>query len=191
MIIFSRIAIKSIIVLTGAIMLLSCKNDLDQVKNLVKEEDRPEMTGIDLVMIYSDSARIKYKVLTPEYLKMSKEDKKFEEFPKGIHVISYDNAGKEMGSVRSKYAKKLEEEMLWEVRDEVVVINNEGTKLETELLYWDMKNEKIYTDRYVRLTNKENVIEGNNGLESDQNLHAPVLKNNTGEIEFEMKKETH
>lgn len=190
MIIFSRIAIKSIIVLIGAIMLLSCKNDLDQVKSLVKEEVRPEMTGTDLVMIYSDSARIKYKVLTPEYLKMSKEDKKFEEFPKGIHVVSYDDTGKEMGSVRSKYAKKLEEEMLWEVRDEVVVINNEGTKLETELLYWDMKNEKIYTDRYVRLTNKENVIEGNNGLESDQNLHSPVLKNNTGEIEFEMKKET-
>lgn len=29
--------------------------------------------------------------------------------------------------------------MLWEARNEVVIINAEGKKLETELLYWDMK----------------------------------------------------
>lgn len=44
-----------------------------------------------------------------------------------------------IGSIKAKYAKKLEDEMLWEARNEVVIINAEGKKLETELLYWDMK----------------------------------------------------
>lgn len=168
-------------------MLLACKNDLQDVNKLVQPEQRPEMTGDNLEMIYSDSAKIKYRVLTPEYLKINKEKEKYEEFPQGIYVISYDKDGEMAGSIRSKYAKKLEEEMLWEARNEVIVINAEGKKLETELLYWDMKKEQIYSDRYVRLTSGGQIIEGNNGFVSDQNLEHPVFLSITGNIEVEKK----
>lgn len=177
--------IKSIIVLVGAVMLLACKNDIQEVNRLTAEDQRPEMTGTDLELIYSDSAKIKYRVLTPQYLKITKGEQKYEEFPQGIYVISYDEEGKEVGSIRSRYAKKLEDEMLWEARNEVVIINAEGKKLETELLYWDMKKELIYSDRYVRLTADGQIIEGNNGFESDQNLNRPVFRNITGQVEVE------
>lgn len=188
MIVFLRIPyIKSITILGGIVMLLACKNDLQDVNKLVQPERRPEMTGDNLEMIYSDSAKIKYRVLTPEYLKINKEKEKYEEFPQGIYVISYDKDGEMAGSIRSKYAKKLEEEMLWEARNEVIVINAEGKKLETELLYWDMKKEQIYSDRYVRLTSGGQIIEGNNGFVSDQNLEHPVFLSITGNIEVEKK----
>lgn len=188
MIVFLRIPyIKSITILGGIVMLLACKNDLQDVNKLVQPERRPEMTGDNLEMIYSDSAKIKYRVLTPEYLKINKEKEKYEEFPQGIYVISYDKDGEMVGSIRSKYAKKLEEEMLWEARNEVIVINAEGKKLETELLYWDMKKEQIYSDRYVRLTSGGQIIEGNNGFVSDQNLEHPVFLSITGNIEVEKK----
>ena len=188
MIVFLRIPyIKSITILGGIVMLLACKNDLQDVNKLVQPERRPEMTGDNLEMIYSDSAKIKYRVLTPEYLKINKEKEKYEEFPQGIYVISYDKDGEMAGSIRSKYAKKLEEEMLWEARNEVIVINAEGKKLETELLYWDMNKEQIYSDRYVRLTSGGQIIEGNNGFVSDQNLEHPVFLSITGNIEVEKK----
>ena len=179
---------RSITVLLGAVMLLSCKNDMQEVNKLTDDTLRPEMTGQNLVMIYSDSARIKYKVITPEYLKINKENEKYEEFPQGIHVISYDDAGKEAGSITSKYAKKLEEEMLWEARNQVVIINAEGKKLETELLYWDMKQKKIYSDRYTRLTSDGQIIEGNGGFVSDQDLNHPVFWNITGQVEVDKQK---
>ena len=72
--------------------------------------------------------------------------------------------------------------MLWELRDDVVVINDKGEKLETELLYWDMKKEIVYSDRYSRLTADENIIEGNNGFKSDQSLRNPVFNKVTGVI---------
>lgn len=178
---------RSITVLLGTVMLLSCKNDIKDVNQIAEDVARPEMTGEDLVMIYSDSARIKYKVITPEYLKMTRGEKKYEEFPKGIYVISYDEEGKMSGSIRSKYAKKLEDEMLWEARNEVVIINAEGKKLETELLFWDMKKEIIYSDRYVKLTADGQIIEGNNGFKSDQNLNDPVFYGITGQVEVEKK----
>ena len=176
---------KSIIVLLGAIMLLACKNDIKEVNALAEREKRPDMTGENLELIYSDSARIKYRVLAPEYIKVNREKEKYEEFPKGIHVLSYDPAGKMIGSIKAKYAKKLEDEMLWEARNEVVIINAEGKKLETELLYWDMKKELIYSDRYVKLSADGQIIEGNNGFQSDQNLNHPVFENISGSIEVE------
>ena len=176
---------KSIIVLLGAIMLLACKNDITEVNALAEREKRPDMTGENLELVYSDSARIKYRVLAPEYIKVNREKEKYEEFPKGIHVLSYDPAGKMIGSIKAKYAKKLEDEMLWEARNEVVIINAEGKKLETELLYWDMKKELIYSDRYVKLSADGQIIEGNNGFHSDQNLNHPVFENISGSIEVE------
>mgnify|MGYP000353135430 FL=1 len=176
---------KSIIVLLGAKMLLACKNDIKEVNALAEREKRPDMTGENLELVYSDSARIKYRVLAPEYIKVNREKEKYEEFPKGIHVLSYDPAGKMIGSIKAKYAKKLEDEMLWEARNEVVIINAEGKKLETELLYWDMKKELIYSDRYVKLSADGQIIEGNNGFHSDQNLNHPVFENISGSIEVE------
>lgn len=176
---------RSITVLWGAVMLLSCGNDIRQVKEIVGEEMRPEMTGKNLVMTYSDSARIKYKVITPEYLKVTRGTEKYEEFPQGIYVVSYGRDGKEIGSIKSKYAKKLEDEMLWEARNQVIVINAEGKKLETEQLFWDMKQETIYSKRYVRLTSGGQIIEGNDGFKSDQNLNDPVFYGITGQVEVE------
>lgn len=163
-------------------MLFSCKTDQKEIDRIVSRTDRPEMSGENLTLLYSDSARIKYKVITPVYDKYNKEGQKYDEFPKGIHAILYDKEGNEVGSLVSKYAKKLEDEMLWEIRNEVVVVNSEGKKLETELLYWDMKKEFLYTDRYTRFTSGEQMIEGNNGFESDQQLNNPQFKNVTGKI---------
>lgn len=151
----------------------------------LEEPVKPVMSGENMTLIYSDSARIKYKVITPEMLKFDKEKEKYQEFPKGIYVISYEIDGQVAGTVKSKYAKNLEDKMIWELRDEVILVSGEK-KLETELLFWDSKNGKIYTNRYVRLTDKGNVLEGHNGLTSDQDLNNPVIHNTSGEVEFEM-----
>lgn len=188
MVIFPRIFyIKSITVLIWTVMLLSCRNDIQKVNDITGLKEHPEMSGENLEMIYSDSAKIQYKVITSRYLKINQGGQKYDEFPEGIYVITYDKNGGVIGSIKSKYAKKLEDEMLWEARNEVVVVNAEGKKLETELLFWDMKKEIIYSDRYVRLTADGQIIEGNNGFESDQNLNNPVFKNITGKVEVENK----
>ena len=178
------ICIRGIIVLfLGTVMLFSCKTDPKEVNALATREGLPELSGENMVLYYSDSAHLKYKVAAPVYEKYNSEKEKYDEFPKGLKAILYDKEGKEVGSIVSKYAKKLEEEMLWELRNEVVVINSEGKKLETELLYWDMRKETVYSDRYTRLTSGDQIIEGNGGFESDQQLYNPVFKNVTGQVE--------
>ncbi len=167
------------------IMLFSCRNDMGQINALDNPlESLPEMSGENLIMIYSDSAVIQYKIITPKYTKKLKDQVKYDEFPEGIHVISYDQNGIPKGEITALYACRKEDENIWETRNNVVVTNADGTKLETELLYWNMEKERIYSPRYSRLTFRDNIniIEGNNGFESDQELKNPVFNNITGAI---------
>ena len=47
------------------------------------------------------------------------------------------------------------------------------------------EKELIYSDRYVKLSADGQIIEGNNGFHSDQNLNHPVFENISGSIEVE------
>lgn len=173
-----------IVSMVGTIMLFSCKTDLNEINKISSRENMPDMVGYNVELWYNDSTRLKNYVSTPEYIKHSGE-MKFEEFPKGIHTELYGENGELVGSLTSKYAKKMDDSNLWEVRDQVVVLNAEGKKLETELLYWDMEKELIYTHVYACLTTGEQVINGHNGFESDQHLKNPVFKKVTGVVEVE------
>lgn len=123
---YRALKIKSITVLAlGTVMLFSCKTNMKDVDAIGNRNNMPEMSGENMELFYSDSALLKYKVITPLYNKYNQDDKKYDEFPKGIHAELYEKDGSMVGSITSKYAKKLEEEMLWELRNEVVVINAE------------------------------------------------------------------
>ena len=54
-------------------------------------------------------------------------------------------------------------------------INEAGEKLETELLFWDQKKELIYTDRFVKITTEDQIVQGY-GLESDPRLSRRRIK---------------
>lgn len=169
-------------------MLFSCKNDVNDVKKVVESVDYPSMIGDSIELIYSDSARIKYKVNTPKYIEYKRKDNDLQEFPLGLSIILYNTDGTLQGTFKSNYAKKIAKDNLWIARGNVVIVNNEGAKLETELLYWDMNKKLIYSDAYTRLTKDGEIIEGNDGFKSDQNLKNPVIKNITGIVEIEKTK---
>ena len=57
-----------------------------------------------------------------------------------------------------------------------MAINEAGEKLETELLFWDQKKELIFTDRFVKITTEDQIIQGY-GLESDTRLSKRKIKN--------------
>jgi len=58
----------------------------------------------------------------------------------------------------------------------VVVITPEGNRLETEELHWDRKQDRVYSEKFVRLTRAKDVLTGI-GFRSDPNLESyEILK---------------
>jgi LPS export ABC transporter protein LptC len=52
----------------------------------------------------------------------------------------------------------------------VIIADSSGTKLETSVLHWNNKTQKIYSTEYVVITSRSETLRGW-GFESDQNLN--------------------
>lgn len=135
----------------------------------------PSYTGKDFETILTDSGMINLIMRAPLMEKYDNRDLPYTEFRSGIKVIFYDGKKEPVVSVVSKYAKYTQSDDLWELKDSVIVINENNEKLETELLYWNRTSDRIYTDRFVKITSGSDVLLGY-GLESDSHLQNRVVK---------------
>jgi LPS export ABC transporter protein LptC len=147
---------------------ISCKKKIDTIP----KSDYlayPSASSKDFVSIVSDSGKITLILTTPLVEKYENMEEPYTEFREGINVDFYDGKDYVTGSVTAKYAKFIEKSKLWELKDSVVVLNEKKDKLETELLFWDQEKDLIHTDRFVRITNEDQVVMGT-GFESDSKL---------------------
>lgn len=135
----------------------------------------PSYTGRDFETILTDSGMIELIMRAPLMEKYDNKDLPYTEFKSGIKVTFYDGKKEPVASVVSKYAKYTQSDDLWELKDSVIVINETNEKLETELLYWNQTSDRIYTDRFVKVTSGNDVLLAY-GLESDSRLQNRVFK---------------
>ncbi len=173
---------KSIVALFVAAMLLSCENNIKEVESLTTQEVRPEVYGENVEFIYTDSTRIQYKAYAIEFLQIKTEDEEYNEFLKGGHVISYNKDGSQAWTIRCNYAKNLVKDELWELRNDVVAVSDDGKTINTELMYWDQKKREIYSDQYVRITKKDGQMLEGNSFKADDKLNKILLSRVSGEV---------
>jgi LPS export ABC transporter protein LptC len=155
-------------------MVLSCKNKID----LIPKSDLlslPSITRKDFETVFTDSGKLQlilYSTLLEQY---DSKDSPYTEFRSGIKVIFYDGKTEPVASVTAKYAKYTNTNNTWELKDSIVVVNAENDRLETEVLFWDQGKDLIYTDRFVKITNKDEIVMGT-GFESDSRLVKRKIK---------------
>jgi hypothetical protein len=125
----------------------ACDNSIEVAKNMGDLSKLPDMSATNLEILYSDSAQVKGRVVTPEVNYFGAAQQPYYEYPKGIHVYFYDEKMKVIAEVSSKYAIYHDREKLWEARTNVVVVNVKGERLNTEQLFWDMNLQKIYSSK--------------------------------------------
>jgi LPS export ABC transporter protein LptC len=164
----------------------SCENDIEVIKTVTSsiENQLPLESGTNIEMLYSDSAIVRARLTAPQK-DMYKGKKNYMEMPKGMLVVFYDENKKEQNRLKADYGIGYDngngiDKM--EAKRHVVVINEKGDKLETEHLTWDAATKKIYTDEFVKITTKEEVIWGK-GLKADQDFSSYEITHVQGEIQ--------
>jgi len=152
----------------------SCKKKID----VIPKSDflsYPSMTAKNFETELLDSGKTTLIMRAPLAEQYDNEKEPYTDFRFGLNVDFYDGKKYISGSVSSKYAKYLKNTNLWELKDSVVVIGENKEMLETELLYWDPEKDLIYTDRFVRITNVDQIVMGT-GFESDSKLSKRHIK---------------
>jgi LPS export ABC transporter protein LptC len=156
------------------VMLLLCNTSCNkEKKEVVDVSFDPETTytlrTTDVSTLISDSGITRYRLNAKEWLVFGKAKEPYWYFPKGIYVEKFDTLFQSEASIQADTAYNYEKKSLWKLVGNVKIESLEGTRFETSLLYWDQKEEKIYSDKYIRIEEEDKVITGI-GFESNQDM---------------------
>ncbi len=103
----------------------------------------------------------------------------YELFPEGFDLYAYDKEGALETHIHSQKAKHTttKKEEKWEAYGDVVIKNFiKGERMETDTLYWDREEGRIYTHCFVKLYSPQGYMQGY-GMESDEMArNATILK---------------
>jgi LPS export ABC transporter protein LptC len=175
----------SLFILSAIIIcqLAACKNDIEMVKALTDEIDLPDLSGYNIELTFTDSGVLKGRITAPEVHQYLRKEEPYYEFPRGMKTVFYDASGRPKSFIQAKYAIFYENQQLWEARNQVVAESpSEGKKLETEHMFWDQRQKKVYSDNFTKMTNPNGVFTGENGFEAQEDLSHWELKGLKGKV---------
>ncbi len=167
-----------LLVLSG---LIACNSAVENPVPKVKYTG-PIMQSGNITTLYSDSARLKIKLMAKMEWRYENGDA---EYPKGIDLTFYDRSQQVSSTLRANYAKYDKQRDAYFARGNVVMNNVEkGETMKTEELHWDRLKRQIRTDKFVSIQTKTDVVQGNGLISDDGFVHWKIL-NPTGSFTVE------
>ncbi len=159
---------------------LSCTNKkVDKIAAVVDRTTMPRLHATEITTVISDSGITRYRISAPQWDVFDKANEPYWEFPKGIHFERFDENLKVDANIHSKYAKFKENEQLWELKGQVRMTNIKGELFETEHLFWNQREERIYSDTIVKITQAVHIINAV-GFESNQQMTKYIFRETRG-----------
>lgn len=141
--------------------------------------DGPLLELENTITYYSDSSVVKMKMEAARQLEFENGDR---EFPDGIYLEFYDTFGNLTSTMRADYCYFTRESDLYKASGDVVIKGySTHEQLNTEELYWNQKEEKVFTDKFVRIE-KEGEIHTGEGLEAKQDFSEYRILKSRGTI---------
>lgn len=160
-----------------AFIVYSCKGKLAEAE-AINLAETPVQTVDDMFIVQTKNGQIQMRAQAPLMEKYEKDSLSYELFPEGFFVYGYTDEGlleTEIVADNAKHLKHDNGEESWSAFGNVVVKNLiKQEVMETDTLYWDQQNEKIYTHCYVRMYSPDGFMQGY-GMESDQRARNSII----------------
>ncbi|MDI6765459.1 MAG: LPS export ABC transporter periplasmic protein LptC [Bacteroidota bacterium] len=169
-----------------SLLLLGCESKVKPpISSLGIGQDVPTQESWNAVITFTDSGRIT-AVLRAGHIAVFSEQKKTL-MDSNITVDFFDENSNHTSTLTAKKGIVHDLTHDLEARENVIVVNDSGTTLRTEELYWMNKTQKIHTPAFVEITSPTEQIQGH-GLESDQSLKYYTIPKVTGKAKTNAKK---
>lgn len=164
----------SITIVLGAMVMLLLFSSCSGKKKVFGEAitERDSMAVMDtrgVTTLVSDSGVTRYRINTEEWLVFDRKDPPRWSFEKEIYLEKFDSLFNVEASIEADTAYFFNKQELWKLMGNVHIQNLQGEKFDTELLYWDQRAQKIYSDAFIRIEQPDRIITGR-GFESNQQM---------------------
>ncbi len=148
----------------------SCKKE--KTDTLANFEDRALVPGLfadSVTTLISDSGKIRYKVLAKTWKVYDQAKEPYWFFPDKVYFERFNDSLEVESVVLGDTARYYTKLKLWELKNNVLVKSLGGEQFETNLLYWNQDQHRVYSDSFIRIQQQEQVLTGY-GFESNESL---------------------
>lgn len=164
---------------------VACSKEVKEVVDATYDPEKSyTMKATQVNTLISDSGITRYRIEAAEWIVFGKAKEPYWYFPEGIYVEKFDTLFYSEASIKADTAYYFDKKGLWHLIGNVEVESLQGEQFDTSELFWDQKKEKVYSDKYIRIQQKEQIITGV-GFESNQNMTRYKIFNSQGEFPVE------
>ena len=165
-------------------LFFSCQTKHDMTSSITDIKHTPQVYADSITTIVSDSGIIRYRIIAPDWYVYEKADTPYWDFPNGLRFERFDenyNIDAEIECDKAIYYSKLE---LWKLNDNIEATNLNQEEFYTNELYWNQKEERVYSDSAITIIQKDRKILGI-GFESNQTFSRYSIRQPKGTIPIE------
>ncbi|MGM9763245.1 MAG: LPS export ABC transporter periplasmic protein LptC [Candidatus Cryptobacteroides sp.] len=163
-----------------AFVVFSCKGKLPESGELNLDET-PIQVVENVFSVSSENSDLQMRMEAKTMMRFENDSMMYEKFPDGFAVYGYMEDGRletEITADNALHRSWNDGREEWQATGNVVVKNLiKREVMETDTLYWDKKEEKIFTHCYVKMWSPDGFMQGY-GMESDQRARNSILYNN-------------
>ena len=159
---------------------VSCSGGKEPVTDAITNRDSvPVMVTRDVSTYIRDSGVVRYKIITDEWRVYDRLDPSMWAFEQGIYLEKFNNDLSVEAVIIADTAYYYDKQELWELRGDVHIENEQDEEFDTQLLFWNQKTKRVYSDLYIRIRQQKRIITGI-GFTSNQDFTRYTIKNTQG-----------
>jgi len=149
----------------------SCRESIDP--NSLAPYDGPITSAMDIHILNSDSAVLRSEITAPKQLEFANGDL---QFPEGIDIQLFSLDGQLETTLRADRGYFIRDKNLYKGEGNVQVKNlRKDQRLQTEEIFWNQAERKIYTEKFVTIQERQTLFNGT-GMEADDGFSNYTLK---------------
>lgn len=147
----SKILKKWISVFTVTVI-ISCDDGSSTIMQINQFNENPIGIAYDIRMTYTDSAVVKAILTAPVNLDFTHLSFKYSEFPEGLKIIFF-NSNNDENTLVADYGILYNQTRIVDLQGNVVLLSHDGSRLETDQMYWDAEKEWLFTEQTFTFKN--------------------------------------
>ena len=147
----SKILKKWISVFTVTVI-ISCDDGSSTIMQINQFNENPIGIAYDIRMTYTDSAVVKAILTAPVNFDFTHLSFKYSEFPEGLKIIFF-NSNNDENTLVADYGILYNQTKIVDLQGNVVLLSHDGSRLETDQMYWDAEKEWLFTEQTFTFKN--------------------------------------
>lgn len=165
--------------------LFSCKDKSENMVTLRYDTDTvPTMITSTASQLISDSGITRYKIVYDKWLVFDNAKEPYWFFPDGLYLEQFTPDFEIEATVVADTAWYYSQKKLWKLKKEVHVENMDGEQFDSDELFWDEKNGKVYSDAYIQIKSGDTELKGY-GFESNTRMtDYRIFRPHDGKLPF-------